>query len=357
MARKRGVHGQGSLYQRNGRWWCTYSVGGIRHRESCETQNREEALNFLRRKQGKVASGELLAPDRVRVRDLLQLVLDDYDVRGVAQAYICGLKVKAILGPALGDIKATKLTTERVKQYVQDRLKKVKPGTINRELALLHRAFQLGFQHDPPLVGRVPTFPKLPEGEHRKGFLKPELYRDLLFELPEELRLLFVIAYHVGLRKGALLRIKWSQVDLNASCIWMEGRRANRKPEPVAVPIYGDMGKFLELQPRESEFLFARGSKPIKAFRDSWNSACQRAGVPALLFHDLRRTAVRNLRRAGVPESVIMKITGHRTRSVFDRYNITDQSDTQAAGRMAEEFLAKEHESDLSQNLSHGREG
>jgi integrase len=164
--------------------------------------------------------------------------------------------------------------------------------------------------------------------------------------------LLFVIAYHVGLRKGALLRIKWSQVDLKASCIWMEGKRTNRKPEPVAVPIYGDMGAFLQTQPNESEYLFARGSKPIKDFRKGWDLACERAGVPDLLFHDLRRTAVRNMRRAGVAETVIMKITGHRTRGVFERYNITDQSDTQQAGRMVEEYLAREHKEDMSQNLS-----
>ena len=118
------------------------------------------------------------------------------------------------------------------------------------------------------------------EDEPRKGFLKPELYQKLLFELPEVLRLLFVIAYHVGLRKGALLRIKWSQVDLKANTIWMEGRKSNRKPEPVAVPIYGDMAKFIEMQPRTSEYLFARGSKPIRDFRESWDLACQRAGVP-----------------------------------------------------------------------------
>src|SRR6202008_4812639 len=98
--------------------------------------------------------------------------------------------------------------------------------------------------------------------EPRKGFLKPESYQKLLFELPEELRLLFVIAYHVGLRRGALLRIKWSQVDLDASCIWMDGKRVNRKPEPVAVPIYGDMAKFLAIQPKQSDYLFARGSQP-----------------------------------------------------------------------------------------------
>jgi integrase len=166
------------------------------------------------------------------------------------------------------------------------------------------------------------------------------------------LKLLFVIAYHVGLRKGALLRIKWEQVDLASSCIWMQGKKANRKTEPVAVPIYGDMRTYLEMQPRTSEYLFARGLVPIKDFRMSWSLACRVAGVPGLLFHDLRRTAVRNLRRAGVAESVIMKITGHRTRGVFDRYNIADQSDTLEAGKMAEEFLSRAHAQDSSQVTS-----
>jgi integrase len=350
--RKRCSYGQGTIYQRKGWWWCDYSVDGVRRRESCQTQDRDAALAYLQRKQGKLASGALLAPDRMRVRDLLALVLEDYDVRGVAQAYISSLKVKSVLNPKLGDIRAAKLSSAQVKLYVHERLKTVKPGTVNRELSLLHRAYQLGYQHDPPLVSRVPHFQKLPEGEPRRGFLKPELYRGLLLELPGELRLLFVIAYHVGLRRAALLRIKWSQVDLEASCIWMDGKRTNRKPEPVAVPIYGDMGKFLAIQPKESDFLFARGSRPIKNFRDSWIQACERAGVPKLLFHDLRRTAVRNLRRAGVAETVIMKITGHRTRSVFERYNITDQNDTQQAGRMAEDFLAKEQRR-LAQTLAH----
>jgi len=352
MARKRTKRGQGSIYLRNGLWWCDYSVGGVRTRESCETADRDEALAYLQRKQGRLASGELLTPNRVRVSDLLRLVLEDYEVRKVAQFYISSLKVKSILAPKLGDIKAGKLTSAQVKDYIQDRLKKVKASTVNRELALLHRAFQLAYDSDPPLVARVPHFPKLPESDPRKGFMKSEHYRTLLFELPEDLRLLFVIAYHVGLRKGALLRIKWSQVDLQANTIWMEGKKINRKPEPVAVPIYGDMAKFVEMQPRTSNYLFARGALPIRTFRESWVLACQRAGVPGLLFHDLRRTAVRNLRRAGVAESVIMKITGHRTRGIFERYNITDHSDTQAAGRLAEEFLAREH-GEVAQIVAH----
>ncbi|MBK5292817.1 MAG: tyrosine-type recombinase/integrase [Acidobacteriia bacterium] len=157
------------------------------------------------------------------------------------------------------------------------------------------------------------------------------------------------------LRCSKALRIKWAQVDLASSCIWMEGKKANRKPEPVAVPIYGDMRMYFEVQPQTSEYLFARGSNQIKDFRMSWMLACQAAGVPGLLFHDLRRTAVRNLRRAGVAESIIMKITGHRTRGVFERYNITDQSDTLEAGKMAEAFLTRAHTQNSSQSTSQSK--
>src|ERR1700727_1377103 len=97
VRRKRGSYGQGTIYQRKGWWWCDYSVDGIRRREPCQTHDRETALAYLQRKQGKLASGEMLTPDRVRVRDLPALVLEDYDVSGVAQAYISSLKVKSIL--------------------------------------------------------------------------------------------------------------------------------------------------------------------------------------------------------------------------------------------------------------------
>ena len=129
----------------------------------------DAALAYLQRKQGKLASGELLTPDRVRVRDLLALVLEDYDVRSVAQAYISSLKVKSILNPKLGDIKAAKLSTSQVQHYIRDRLKTVKPGTVNREMALLHRAYQLGFQLDPPLVGRFRIFRSCLKANRERG--------------------------------------------------------------------------------------------------------------------------------------------------------------------------------------------
>src|SRR5690242_4711583 len=121
MGRQKAVNGQGTIYLRGEWWWCDYSVGGVRRRESCQTKDRQDAITFLNRKLGKSPTGEALTPTNVRVGDLLDLLLEDYDVRDRAQAYIASLKVKSILKPAIGDIKASKLTTAHVQQYIQRR--------------------------------------------------------------------------------------------------------------------------------------------------------------------------------------------------------------------------------------------
>jgi integrase len=124
----------------------------------------------------------------------------------------------------------------------------------------------------------------------------------------------------------------------------------NRKAKTA--PIYGDMRGWLEmlltrcklLAPHSKHLFIWEDGRPIKDFRRSWEKACESAGLPDLLFHDLRRTAVRNMIRAGVPEKVAMEVSGHKTASMLWRYNIVDARDIKEAGRRTERYLQEQDE-------------
>jgi integrase len=148
--------------------------------------------------------------------------------------------------------------------------------------------------------------------------------------------------YHTGARKNELRRIQWPQVDVDGNVIRLPASQTKTK-KARTLPIYGDMRRWLEHQratcPADCPWVFhgAHGH-PLDNHLSGWAEACSRAGLPGLLFHDLRRTAVRNMKRAGVQDKIAMDITGHRTRSVFDRYNIVDEADVRGAGERLEEY-------------------
>ena len=133
------------------------------------------------------------------------------------------------------------------------------------------------------------------------------------------------MGYWTGCRLGELLSLRWKQVDLKARTIRLrasETKSGYGRVIPIASKALSALGR-LE---RKGQWVFTYRGKPICGIRAGWTAACRKAGVDKL-FHDLRRPAVRNLVRAGIPERVTMEISGHRTRSIFDRYNIVGESE------------------------------
>ena len=156
---------------------------------------------------------------------------------------------------------------------------------------------------------------------------------------PLWLRALLATAYTFGFRESELLNLRVNQVDLlNRSIRLNVGE--TKSGDGRVIKLTEDVYLLLQAcvigkQPDGRVFTRENG-KPVKDFRDGWENLTEAAGLPGLLFHDLRRSAVRNMVRGGVPEVVAMKISGHKTRAVFDRYNFVSESDLDDAARKIE---------------------
>ncbi len=334
--------GSGSIYQRGNVWWVKVYVDGKPHRESSKSAKYEDAKRLRDKLLGQKHRGEISGghPDKVTVGELLDDVLEyaKTNIRPSTE-YIWRLVIEKNIRPFFATLKAQKVTTEKLKEY---RRKRVAEGrsdaTANRELSILRTAFHNGRKCTPPKVLIVPFFPMTPETNVRTGFLSDEQYASVLKELPSELKALFAVGYATGIRLGELKAIGWDQVDLNEGFITLQNGET-KNGEGRMVPILeGDMQDLLTEAKKErdanwpdSPWVFNRHGEQIKDFRWAWEQACKRAGVPDVKFHDLRRTAVRNMRRDGVPQVVRMKISGHKTDSMERRYNIVDGDDIRIA--------------------------
>ncbi len=314
-------------------------------RESAKTTDQSEAKRFLKRRQGEAVTGQRLSgADRVTIGDLMALVLEDYREQERRSIGELRGRIEGHLTKPFGKLRAINWTSEHRKRYINARQKEgAENATINRELAIVRRAFSLGHQADPLLVLRAPFIAALPEDNVRTGFLEREQYMALLKELPDHTRLLLVLGYHTGMRLGELLGLRWEQVDLNAGQITL--RRGETKNNRGRVcPIYGDMRPWLETaysaRNPKCPYLHQIDGRRLKSIKTGWRLACDRAGVD-FRIHDLRRSAVRNMERAGLPRSVARGISGHRTESVYLRYDIVSTRDLMDAGRKMDAFLAE----------------
>lgn len=344
MSRKQWGHG--NVYLRGRIWWIYYGDHGRMVRESSESQKREKAEDLLKRRLAAVTHGERVESVNVTVDELLDDLITNYTVNGKSLDW--AKIVVNHLRPHFGRYRAAKIGTAQVNAYIQKRKGLDRSnGTINRELALLRSAFYMGMKNDPPKVSRVPFISKLKEAPARKGFFEPAEFHSVAKHLPADIRDVATFARIVGTRRSEILEIQWPQVDFAARSVRLEGGET-KNDEPRVLPMTAALYEMLwkrkasrDAKWPNSPWVFSRQGQPIKSFKAAWEKACVAAkinGRAARMFHDLRRTAVRNMIRAGVPEKVAMRISGHKTRSVFDRYHIVDERDLAEAARMLDKL-------------------
>ncbi len=339
-------HGSGSIYKRGKTWWVTYYVNGNQVWESAKTRDKAEARRILQEKIGQRAEGRLVVgADKVTFGDLLDMVEDEYRTNNRKSLdrvqYHRKHLARSFAGWRAQDITVTELRIFVVRRQDEG----ASNAEINRELSTLRRGFNLALQAEKILC--MPYFPKLEESAPRAGFFELEEFNAVLQHLPGCFKAPTTFAYLTGWRFASeVLPLQWRNVDFEAGTIRLDmGTTKNKDGRVIYMTaqlrtlLEEQRQKTLTLQRQTGQiipFIFHREGRRLRKYDRVWHQACQAAGLPGKIVHDFRRTAVRNMVRAGIPERVAMQMAGHRTRSVFDRYHIVSDGDLQEAARRLE---------------------
>jgi integrase len=340
------------------KWGCRHTCGNAAcsgvHRENTGSTNQADAVKLRQTRLGEVGRGRVIGPDveKTTFEDLAKMIDTDYQVNARKSTERLAASLKH-LREAFGSSRALSITTDRVREYIVDRQKAgAMPATIRAELAALKRMFTLGVQAGK--VAQRPHIPSIEVRNTRTGFFEVEDFRSVQVHLPEDLQPLAEFFYLTGWRKEEALGLTWPQVDFKAGEVRLEvGTTKNDDGRVFPFSVYPPLGELLRRQRERTSAVekakgrivsqvFHRNGRPIRDYYAAWRKACKEAGIPGRLVHDFRRTAVRNLERAGVSRSVAMKLTGHKTEAVYRRYAIVSPADLRAGVEKLAAALAAE---------------
>jgi integrase len=359
---KRPKHAGGRLYKRKSRltgkelstWWIAYWVDGKERRESSHSPDEDVARRLLRERLHTIDEGTYFGPERERltVAELLDGVVLHYELRDHHSLRTVKGHV-AVWKKALGTRRALDVTTGRLQRLTQTwRHDGLTPATVNRRLAILRRAYRLGkVRLDPVRLDFADLF--LPENSPRGRYLTAEAFEAIHGHLPENLKDFFEFAYLCGTRKQQLARTTWAHLN-SETWVLTWNLEDTKTKEPHVLPLDGRPLAIIQAchaaRRLHCRYVFhgprcAPGVEPsqeygcVGDFKRAWETACEKAGFPVgrktggYVFHNTRHTAVTNLVNAGTPAHEAMNVSGHRTRSVFDRYSIRVDERTRAALR------------------------
>lgn len=392
--KRRRQRGTGSIFRKppNKNWFIQFYKKGKRIREGTGSPDFDAAKKLLRQRLHEIDQNEYVKRQSrpARVRDLYEALKLERETNRKGRERELPNRW-AHLEPEFGAVLAAEVTTDDVRRYTSARQKAgAANATINRELATLKRMFRLAMQSTPPKVSRIPHIPMLKEANARSGFVEDADYARLVAHATELwLRTFLELAYSYGWRRSELLGLRVRQVNLASHTIRLDpGTTKNKEGRQVEMT-----AKVLELLreavkgKRPDDYVLTRkGGAPVRDFRNAWQNLCVRAGltqlickkcaypaepIPAqetrlrgqhgavyrcpkcraskrrafryagLIPHDMRRSAAKALRAAGVPESVVMAMGGWKTAAMFRRYAIVSSADQRAAVAMLERARAE----------------
>ena len=335
------MRGDGRVFQRGQIWWVAYYQGGREYRESSKSRERKEAVRLLRQRVGEIAAGTIqrrpvyrrAGTRTVTMHDLFDLLEHHYELNNHINATNSSCLQR--LRRRFAGYTVQGCTSLAISHYMADMQRQGrKAPTINREIAVLRSAFRLGYRHD--LVARVPAIKLLPDHAVRNEFFIRAEIDALLPCLPDHLRDVVLFAYLTGWRKGEITGLQWGNVNRSGGVIRLEPEQ-NKSRAVRVLALQGELAALIERRWHArkvgrtlARHVFHRAGHRLMDFRRPWQAACRQAGLGHRMFHSLRRSAARNMSLQGVPEKVIMSIMGHKTRGMFDRYNIVTEADQRA---------------------------
>jgi integrase len=359
VEKKKRRSGKGSIGRVKGStyFYIWYRSKGKTIRESTRSESKMVAASLLARRVTEAADGipPVQEQKKFTYEDARAALIADYErekrssllTRADGRKDICGLKQ---LDDYFSGRHLSGITSDDVEGFIKQRQEEgVGPAIINRSSALLKRMLKL--MHRKNKLRSIIWVPMLKEPEPRQGFLAPKKYAELENAVQEDLRPVLYYLYITGCRTNAAKQIEWPQVIFDGDKVEILLRAAQVKnKEPLLLALDKKLAAPLRDTPKEKRVgrLFTT-TNLTKAFRKAcvavglgkWRDPEDHdKGYDGLTLHDLRRSGVRNLRRAKVQEDIAMKISGHKTASVFKRYNIVDSDDLHEAMQKTTAYLA-----------------
>lgn len=312
------------IFQKGKNWYIDYYYKGRRKRKKIGP-SKKLAMQVLKDVQLKIARGEYLG-----IFDEKKVPFEDF-----AQQYLAYSKANKAwstyfrrdrfninnLVPYFKGKYLFEITPEMIERYKAERLERVTPASVNRELACLKHMFTKAIEWGYVKVNPAKAVRRLKEPPGRLRYLSLDEIQALLKACSEHVRPIVVTALNTGMRRSELFNLRWLDIDFKNRKITVVNSKNNEsRIIPINLTLYEELSNLSRRA--QGEYVFARkDGRPLKDVKKGFSSALKKAGIKNFRFHDLRHTFASHLVMQGVDLRTVQQIMGHKDIKMTMRYS------------------------------------